>query len=617
MQKAFAPGSCGRRTASLRRSGLSPGRRRLKTGRPPCENSQVCLCSRCQRFSEDPAHEDAKLALVGGWRLSLARVLADHDEEDRRQGGGSSPAPAPLAFWSWWTLGLLLIALAPRLIYLFAVSNPENVGDGLYTDVYQHWQIAYLTKEIGLSHGLRLWDLKGVEYFWGSLHPIVLVILFFVTGSTDIVLARIQSLAFGSLGVVLIFHLCQRYWNLSVAVAATAFAAVAPTSVFNDASGMLEPMGVSLSLLGIWLLPKRSLGAGIAWGLATAARPEAWLSSPGLVLASFLRPATLRRWFPLLLGFVSVMAAQMAFLNARTGNPIYPLYWNYLANAGGLWMKPLIASQQSARPWFVALWAMATLGLLTTLWRRPRSYLLLLYGFGSCALVFGLFGLTAFITEWYPWRWMMWILAFPYDFAALLVAIGLFVIVPRYVGRQIRQLTWLTAGALLVGVQLTWIPIEAAYTSTASAWNTDVATGRYIAGIFGQPDYRGGALNLPPPDHPAVTYALVHYGGIEGKHFISQLYDPFYYLPAGYHYADHPATAGTLLQCWLSTTDTSIWVVSDDRADYLAYAADHPAWFEMVGRVADYSWTIEAVHVPAPSPQTCAQSSLNARAGRE
>jgi len=73
---------------------------------------------------------------------------------------------------------LLLIALLPRLIYLFAISNPENAGDGLYTDVYQHWQIAYLTKEIGLSHGLRLWDLKGVEYFWGSLHPIVLVILF-------------------------------------------------------------------------------------------------------------------------------------------------------------------------------------------------------------------------------------------------------------------------------------------------------------------------------------------------------------------------------------------------------------------------------------------------------
>src|ERR1700682_3136779 len=149
---------------------------------------------------------------------------------------------------------------------------------------------------------------------------------------------------------------------------------------------------------------------------------------------------------------------------------------------------------------------------------------------------------------------MMWILAFPYDFAALLVAIGLFLMLPRYLGRGTRRVAWLTAGLLLIGTKLTWIPVETAYTSTASAWNTDVATGRYIASIFGQPDYRDGALNLPPPDHPAVTYALVHYGGLEGRHFISQLYDPFYYLPAGHRYAAHAAAAGILLQGWLSTT---------------------------------------------------------------
>src|SRR5437879_8461690 len=109
-------------------------------------------------------------------------------------------------------------------------------------------------------------------------------------------------------------------------------------------------------------------------------------------------------------------------------------------------MKPLIASQQSARPWFVVLWAMATVGLLTTLWRRPRSYLLLVYGFGSCALVFGLFGLTAFLTEWYPWRWLLWIVAFLYDFAALVVAIGVFVLVIRYVAGGVGPVHVVVAG---------------------------------------------------------------------------------------------------------------------------------------------------------------------------
>ncbi len=42
----------------------------------------------------------------------------------------------------------------------------------------------------------------------------------------------------------------------------------------------------------------------------------------------------------------------------------------------------------------------------------------------------------------------------------------------------------------------------------------------------------------------------------------------------------------------------------------------HQEWFETVGRVADYGWTIEAVHVPTPSAQTCAQAALSARAGR-
>jgi hypothetical protein len=58
-------------------------------------------------------------------------------------------------------------------------------------------------------------------------------------------------------------------------------------------------------------------------------------------------------------------------------------------------------------------------------------------------------------------------------------------------------------------------------------------------------------------------------------------------------------------------------VIPDVRADYRAYTADHPNWFGMVGRIAAYGWTIEAVHVPAPSVQTCAQAAQNAQAGGE
>jgi len=175
-------------------------------------------------------------------KLRLPRILADEDELDREQ----PPAPprveeAANIFpsappWSWLA-SVAAVALIPRLGYLFFVADPENAGDG-FTDAYHHWQIAYLTKEIGLAHGPRLWDLRGWEYYWGLLHPALMSAVFFITGSPDIVLARLVSVVFGTLAVVLVFLLCHRYWGTQVAVASAAFAALAPASVFNDTAGL-------------------------------------------------------------------------------------------------------------------------------------------------------------------------------------------------------------------------------------------------------------------------------------------------------------------------------------------------------------------------------------------
>jgi len=127
--------------------------------------------------------------------------------------------------------------------------------------------------------------------------------VFDLTGSIDIVLDRLVSLAFGVLVVVLLFHICRRYWGTQVALGAALIAILLPTSVMNDASGMLEPLGVSLVLLGVWAWPRKGgFWAGLAFGLATMARAEAWIFSLGLVLAANLRregweqPASANRW---------------------------------------------------------------------------------------------------------------------------------------------------------------------------------------------------------------------------------------------------------------------------------------------------------------------------------
>src|SRR5207302_6266005 len=111
-------------------------------------------------------------------------------------------------FWAW-TATLAAVAAVPRLLYMSVFSNPENPGP--YGDVWHHWQIAYLTKEIGLSApgGARLWDLKGLDYIWGILHPLLMVAIFDLTGSVDIILDRLVSLVCGVAAIVLLFHLCR------------------------------------------------------------------------------------------------------------------------------------------------------------------------------------------------------------------------------------------------------------------------------------------------------------------------------------------------------------------------------------------------------------------------
>ena len=62
------------------------------------------------------------------------------------------------------SLFIFLLAFLPRIFFIFFVSDTQNAGVGWYNDSYHHWQIAYLTKEIGLhKEFLRLWDLQGLD----------------------------------------------------------------------------------------------------------------------------------------------------------------------------------------------------------------------------------------------------------------------------------------------------------------------------------------------------------------------------------------------------------------------------------------------------------------------
>jgi hypothetical protein len=543
----------------------------------------------------------------------LPRILPSEEEEDRRL---DEPEPLdaaePVAVASplhWgWTLALAVGVAIPRLLYLFVFSDPENPGERRYGDVWHHWQIAYLTKEIGLSApgGPRLWDLKGLDYFWGILHPLLMVAVFDVTGSIDIVLNRLVSLFFGVLVVVLLFHICRRIWGTQVALGAALIATLLPTSVMNDASGMLEPLGIALCLVGIWAWPRRGgFWAGIAFGLATMARAEAWIFSLGMVIAAFMRRYGWRQRAPLIAGFVGVMLIYMKILQDHTGNAIYPLWWNFFANAVGKWeYAPVSASQASIRPVLGALLLAAAVGLAWSLWKRPASYMLLTFGFGYWVFVAGMQGFTSYLASWVWWMPITRLFAFPYVFAGVLLAVVLLRWVPRRYGKRATPLAWTAVGVTVVASQLAWIPIAEVFGPSEAEWQATLAESRQLGAWYNQPPYMGHSIAVPN-DRPDITYALARFGGVEGKHLVSQMYDPFAYLPSGYSYADHQQVVNTLIECWLSDTDTRMMAILDTNSNYQLMLGYNPGWFQQLGTMAEAHWSVFGVDAPHPSAADC------------
>jgi len=520
------------------------------------------------------------------------------------------PKTAPLPWY--WAVAILVVAALPRVYYLYFVSGPENAGEGAYGDVWHHWQIAYLTKEIGLAApgGPRLWDLKGLEYFWGALQPYLMDAIFFATGSIDIVLERWLSLVAGSVVVLLTFLICRRHWGMPVAVGATIFTTLLPTSVMNDASGMLEPLGVALVLTGIWAWGgHHGFWAGLAFGLATMARAEAWIFSLGMVVAALLKRAARTQALPLVIGFALVVLLYMKTLLDHTGNPIYPVWWNFLANAAGNWeATPINSSQAAVRPFLGAILIASAVGLAWSLRKRPEGYMYLAFGFGEWVFVAGMLGFTAYLASWVWWMPITRVFAYSYDFTAVLVVLLLFKLVPRWLGPRSIPAAWIAIGIGAVAVQLAWIPIWDVFGPTDAAWQEAVVAGERLGTLYNStPGVAGGALNVPD-DRPDLTYTMARYGNVSGQDLVSQLYDPFYYLPTGYSYAAHPDIAGPLLQCWLDTTDTRLWAVPLTSPNYNQFIADHPAWFSSLGDLTDAGWTLWRVQVPKPAPGFCEEA---------
>ena len=348
------------------------------------------------------------------------------------------------------------------------------------------------------------------------------------------------------------------------------------------------------------------------------ARVEAWLFSTGLVVAWVLGRRSAAHRLPLLAGWTLAMGFYLKFLLDQTGNAIYPLYWNFQVVALGSaeTSSTLTPGQQLLRIPMGAIVLVSAAGLAWSLWKRPPSYLLLTYGFGYWVFQAGALGFTALLrhnSEWMERRF-----EFPLDFAAILVAVFLLKVVPEH-GESLKVAGWSAATAGILAMQVFWAPIQSAYNATEAGYRDQVRLGRAVGDVYNRVEYRGGVISVPG-NVPTLVYTMVRDGGVPGDRMTSQFYDPFYYLPAGYHYSDHRDAVGQLLQCWLSNTRTRLLLMPPESPfnasvpDYHAFISDNPRWFSQTGGQLGDGFSIVAVNVPAVSQAVCANAARAATA---
>ncbi|MDQ3098606.1 MAG: glycosyltransferase family 39 protein [bacterium] len=429
-------------------------------------------------------------------------------------------------------LSLFALALGLRLYFFSVATDPNNPGAGWFGDSYHHWQIGYLTKEIGLHRGfLRVWDLKGMDLFWGLLHPIALASIFTVTGNSSMWMVRAMTSTAGAISVVIIYLLGKRYWNEKVGVAAAVFTACCSVIIFNDATGMVEPLGIPFLLGGIYFWPRKTFLAGILLGIAMMTRSEFWVFSLGLTAAFILfdRAIHTDKKVLLVFGLLLVLIPYMKYLLDYTGNPIYPLYQNIDKNIQGEWQykEVLDAKDLFGQFAFRIITAITVLCSALVLWFKPRAWQWHLLGLGNWLFVGLTFGFSEYIKSWADYVWVVRFLLYPYTFLCIIFAAILFYYIPTRIKFLNNVVGTLLSSIILIfaigATQLAWPEIFKYYNPTQPTWeNIKVVSKDLIK------DYKGGGL-LMIEGNPDITYALVHEYGVQGKDLVSQMYDPYFY----------------------------------------------------------------------------------------
>jgi hypothetical protein len=219
-----------------------------------------------------------------------------------------------------------------------------------------------------------------------------------------------------------------------------------------------------------------------------------------------------------------------------TGNPIYPIYWNFLGVSAGEWSPPL--GELGARLVQTRLVCQIFAGVflisgLVVFLRKIKPFLFLLLGFANLAFVFMIHGFGVYLYGYehlphYPGFidlvWIGKLFAFPWSFLGTLVVIFLLYFLPKRMG---KRGTILGALIFLVGLgatQLVWPTVSIYYLESPLRAEQSKKAAKVIAS-----QYTGKGTIILPGQSEFITYFLVHDEGISGERLATYFYDPFYY----------------------------------------------------------------------------------------
>lgn len=502
----------------------------------------------------------------------LNRLLHEEEEEEIRESKDKGENKERQRFDFLWFAILIGLAAVVRLYFLFAIENPQDAHVGWYEDAYHHWQIAYLSYAVGFKHGfLRLWDLKGMEYFWGLLHPLVLGGLMKLVGTTSIVVARILSLFSGSISIGLIFLLTRRFFGRSAGVAASMLVITNPVAIFSDASGMQEPLGIMLLLAGLVFWPNRPYFSGIAWILAGTVRAEYWLLGIGLLFMAFSTREEFDHKVVAFLSFLVPSLFYMKYLLDWTGNAIYPVWWNFMGNAAGEWQADLVPTPEMlmVKNIYTGILIAVVLGLLILGWKRPRFTPFFALGLGNWLILAVTIGLSQYLLSYLPRFWVDRIMVLPYMFVAIWFASLIFFVFKEH---WLRLAGWLLILVAVLVSQFLWQPIW--YWRGITLGRFDRV--RVMADAVASQYEEGKVLIFE--DRPSLTYELVYTHGITGGNIIGQMFDPFFYIEAEPY--DNWGENREIVLDWLKKENITLIATLGTRERYLKLVEKEAEYFE-------------------------------------